>query len=104
MTQRRSAEGRDVHSRADGAPDCVHLLCNFTELDRLLGEHRARTGFTLGRVLPLFLNLSDRAADWFSIAAREFQQHLAVVLGPPMEQNIFENGFHEFLGTRRHRY
>ncbi len=50
---------RHVDSRANGSADCVHLLRHFAELDRLLGEHRAGTGFPLGRILPLFLDLSD---------------------------------------------
>src|ERR1019366_492374 len=104
MAQRSSAESAPVYSGADGGPDSLPLLCNFGEFDRRLGEHRARAGFPVGSILPLCLNLPGRAVGWLGFATAEFQQHLAVVFGALMEQDIFEDGFHKLLGPGRDRH
>jgi hypothetical protein len=101
MAQCSSAEIPDVNAGADGGPDGIYLLRNFGEFDRLLGEHRARTGFPVGSILPLCLNLPSWAVGWLGFAAAEFQQHLTVVFGALMEQNIFEYGLHELLSSGR---
>src|SRR4051794_6094321 len=81
MPQGSPTESSDINSGADGVPNRVHLLGNFSQLDHFLGEHCAGTSLAISGVLPLVLYFFGGTTGWFRVAVSEFQHQLAVVFG-----------------------